>query len=72
MGSKPEPMGITAVFSDEPPVYPGSDGEVSCEQPDDADMRLSCATGYGTATHVTATFGVVAAGAMLEILAAKS
>ena len=68
MGSKPEPMGIPAVFSDESPVYPGSDGEVSCARPDDADMRLNCATGYGTATHVTATFGVVAAGAMLEVL----
>ena len=69
MGSKPEAMGITSVFSEEPPVYPGSDGGVSCEKPEGADMRLSCETGYGTATHVTATFGVVAAGAMLEILA---
>ncbi|MDE0836354.1 MAG: tRNA threonylcarbamoyladenosine dehydratase [Akkermansiaceae bacterium] len=69
MGSKPQPMDVTAVFSDESPVYPGSDGEVSCDRPDDADMRLNCATGYGTATHVTATFGVVAAGAMLDVLA---
>lgn len=69
MGSKPEPMGITAVFSDEPPVYPGADGEVSCAKPEGSDMRLSCETGYGTATHVTGTFGVVAAGAMLEVLA---
>ena len=68
MGSKPLPMGIPAVFSEESPVYPGSGGEVSCERPDDADMRLNCATGYGTATHVTATFGLVAAGAMLEML----
>ncbi len=69
MGSKPQAMGITAVFSDEPPVYPGSDGEVSCEKPEGTDMRLSCETGYGTATHVTATFGLVAAGAMLDLLA---
>lgn len=69
LGSKPQPMGISAVFSEEPPVYPGSNGEVSCEKPQGADMRLSCETGYGTATHVTSTFGVVAAGAMLEILA---
>lgn len=68
MGTKPEAMGISAVFSDEPPVYPGSDGEVSCERPEDADMRLNCATGYGTVTHVTATFGVVAAGEMLDLL----
>lgn len=69
MGSKPEPMGISAVYSDEPPVYPGKDGGLSCEKPEGADMRLSCESGYGTATHVTATFGLVAAGAMLEILA---
>ena len=68
LGSKPQPMGITAVHSDEPPVYPGADGGVSCERPDSADMRLNCTTGYGTATHVTSTFGMIAAGAMLEIL----
>jgi tRNA A37 threonylcarbamoyladenosine dehydratase len=71
MGSKPEAMGITAVFSDEPPVYPGNDGEVSCEKPEGADMRLSCETGYGTAAHVTGTFGVIAAGAMLDLLSQK-
>jgi tRNA A37 threonylcarbamoyladenosine dehydratase len=68
MGSKPQPMGITAVFSEESPAYPTCDGEVSCDRPVDADMRLNCATGYGTATHVTATFGMIAAGAMLDLL----
>jgi tRNA A37 threonylcarbamoyladenosine dehydratase len=68
MGSKPQPMGIPSVFSEESPVYPGGDGEVSCDRPDDSDMRLNCATGYGTATHVTATFGMIAAGAMLDVL----
>jgi tRNA A37 threonylcarbamoyladenosine dehydratase len=68
MGSKPDEMGIMAVFSDEPPVYPSGDGGVSCDKPDGADMRLSCETGYGTATHVTSTFGVVAAGVMLDLL----
>lgn len=72
MGSRPEPMGITAVFSDESPVFPSGDGEISCERPASADMRLNCATGYGTVTHVTAAFGVVAAGAILDILSAGS
>ncbi|MFD2255818.1 ThiF family adenylyltransferase [Luteolibacter algae] len=72
MGSKPEEMGITAVFSDEPPVYPGSDGEVSCERPEGSDMRLNCATGYGTVTHVTGAFGMIAAGAMLDLLSGGS
>jgi tRNA A37 threonylcarbamoyladenosine dehydratase len=68
MGSKPQPMGITAVFSDEPPVFPTCDGDISTERPEERDLRLSCESGYGTATHVTATFGLVAAGAMLEML----
>lgn len=67
-GSKPQPMGIPAVFSEESPVYPGSNGEVSCQRPDDSDMRLNCVTGYGSVTHVTATFGLVAVGAMLDLL----
>lgn len=69
VGTLPQPMGITAVFSPEPPVYPSAGGEVSCDRPADADMRLNCATGYGTVTHVTATFGMIAAGAMLDLLA---
>lgn len=72
MGSKPQPMDIVAVFSEEPPVYPGTGGDVSCDRPEDTDMRLNCATGYGTATHVTATFGMIAAGAMLDLLSPQA
>lgn len=68
--SKPAPMGIEAVYSDEPPHFPQCDGSVSMERPVDADMRLNCASGYGTATHVTASFGIFAAGRILERLAA--
>jgi len=68
MGSKPQPMGITAVFSEESPAYPTCNGEVSSEKAEDTNLRLNCATGYGTATHVTATFGMIAAGAMLDLL----
>ncbi|MGJ8633097.1 MAG: tRNA threonylcarbamoyladenosine dehydratase [Luteolibacter sp.] len=71
MGTKPEAMGIAAVFSDEPPVYPGEGGEVSCERPGEGDMRLNCASGYGTAAHVTGAFGLAAAGAMLDLLAVR-
>lgn len=69
MGEKPEPLGIDAVFSDEPPVFPQCDGSVAGEKPEGADLRLSCESGYGTATHVTATFGLIAAGRVLERLA---
>jgi tRNA threonylcarbamoyladenosine dehydratase len=72
MGTMPEPFGIDAVFSDEAPYFPQCDGSVSTERPDGADLRLTCESGYGTATHVTATFGMIAAGRMLERLAARA
>lgn len=69
INSKPDPLGIDAVFSDEPPLFPQCDGSVSCERPEGTNLRLSCESGYGTATHVTATFGLIAAGRVLEALA---
>lgn len=69
VGAKPEPMGIEAVFSDEPQVFHQCDGGVSTERPDHGSQRLSCATGLGTVTHVTAAFGMAAAGRVLERLA---
>jgi tRNA A37 threonylcarbamoyladenosine dehydratase len=70
VGSAPPLLGIDAVYSDEPPLFPQCDGTVSDERPDGVGLRLACETGYGTATHVTASFGLVAAGRMLERLAA--
>lgn len=70
----PDPMGIEAVFSDEPPWYAQCDGEVSREKPVDASSpggpMLGCDGGLGSATHVTAAFGQIAAGRVLEFLAA--
>jgi len=65
----PQPLGIEAVFSDEAPVYAQCDGSVSSQRPEDAALRLNCASGLGTATHVTACFGLIAAGRVLERLA---
>ena len=70
MNSNPAPLGIDAIFTDEPPLFPQRDGSVSCERPEGSNLRLSCESGYGTATHVTATFGLIAAGRVLEKLAA--
>ncbi len=69
MGVKPEPMGIEAVFSDEPQVFQQCDGSVGCERPESGSQRLSCESGLGTVTHVTAAFGMIAAGRVLERLA---
>ncbi|MFT3989832.1 MAG: tRNA threonylcarbamoyladenosine dehydratase [Luteolibacter sp.] len=68
-GVKPDPLNIDAVFTDEPAFFPQNDGSVSCERPADSDLRLNCNSGYGTAAHVTASFGFFAAGRVLEKLA---
>jgi len=68
MGSKPLPMGIDAVFSDEPTVFLQCDGSISDARPADTPSRLTCANGMGTVSHVTAAFGMIAASRVLEHL----
>lgn len=70
MGQKPEPFGIDAVFSDEPRVFMQCDGEVgTVRDPEDGGQRLGCDSGLGSVTHVTAAFGMIAAGRVIERLA---
>ena len=60
--------GIPCVFSRERPVFPGADGEV-CDAPDTTqNLRLDCASGFGTATFVTGSFGFAAAAAAVELI----
>jgi tRNA threonylcarbamoyladenosine dehydratase len=62
-------FGIPCIYSDERPVYPTSDGCLSHE-PQDPGAGLDCATGYGSATFVTGTFGFhVAAVTVKQLLA---
>ena len=69
-GEKKSPLfGISAVFSSEPPVYPSASGCVTSERPEDLPGGLRCDAGYGTATHITASFGLFAAGLLLDLLA---
>lgn len=67
-GKKIKKFGVTAVFSTESPVFPQCDGSVSTQRPEGTNLRLSCESGYGTATPVTATFGMIAAAQALDIL----
>jgi tRNA A37 threonylcarbamoyladenosine dehydratase len=69
---EPPPFGIEAIFSDEPQWFSQCDGGVSTERPGGGTQRLNCTTGLGTATHVTAAFGMIAAGRILEFLATGS
>lgn len=70
-GQEPTLFGIDAVYSDEVPFYSHCDGTVSKTRPDDMTGRINCASGFGTATHLIASFGFIAAGRVLEKLAAQ-
>ena len=64
---------VPAVFSLENVRYPQADGSVCGTRPPDADasFRLDCGSGLGAAMHVTASFGMVASGKVIEKLLAK-
>ncbi len=64
-------FGVDCVYSSEPPVFPRSDGTVCGTRERDADLRLDCRSGFGTATFVTGTFGFAAAARMVDRLAAS-
>jgi tRNA A37 threonylcarbamoyladenosine dehydratase len=68
----PVHFGIDAVYSDEAPVYSRCDGTVSKERPDDMTGRINCASGFGTATHIIGSFGFIAAGRVLDNIAARA
>lgn len=63
------PFGIPAVFSMEKPMYPWADGTCSAEREPGSSTVLDCATGFGSACHVTAAFGMAAAGEVIRQLA---
>ncbi|MDF3128702.1 tRNA threonylcarbamoyladenosine dehydratase [Kiritimatiellaeota bacterium B1221] len=63
---------IPAVFSPEPVRYPQSDGSVCEVREPESNLRLDCASGYGTAGFVTGTFGFAAAGAAVDLLVQQS
>lgn len=71
-------FGITAVFSQETPVYPQCDGSVSPRKPQltstdgqPVPMKLNCADGFGSSSPVTGTFGLIAAAEALKAISAQ-
>ena len=62
-------FGITAVFSPEDVRYPKGDGSVSTDRPNHLTAGLRCDVGLGAVTHLTATFGLLAAGEIVNLLA---
>ncbi len=63
------PFGVPCVYSPEKPVYPWADGTCSADPEPGSSLRLDCASGFGTATHITAAFGLAAAGEVVGRIA---
>lgn len=63
---------IPCVYSSEPPRYPWSDGSICETREPDSPGGLNCEAGLGSATHITASMGLFAAGLALELLVPKS
>ena len=61
--------GIPCVSSSERPIYPWADGSCSTEPEEGSNLRLDCATGFGTGVFVTGAFGFVAAGEVVRRIA---
>jgi tRNA A37 threonylcarbamoyladenosine dehydratase len=63
---------VEAVFSREAPVYPAADGCVSDTKPTGGDLRLDCNSGFGTASFVSGSFGLIAASRVVMRLTSVS
>ncbi|VAW63426.1 HesA/MoeB/ThiF family protein =_ sulfur transfer pathway protein CsdL [hydrothermal vent metagenome] len=59
-------FGIKCVYSTEQQRYPNDDGSVDYAKPGVKSVHLDCALGFGSATHITATFGFVAAARAID------
>jgi tRNA threonylcarbamoyladenosine dehydratase len=65
-------FGIECIVSRELPVFPTGEGCVTPNRAEAADLRLDCASGFGTASFVTGTFGLVAASRIVRHLATST
>jgi tRNA A37 threonylcarbamoyladenosine dehydratase len=64
-----QPFGVLAVYTQEMPLYPQSDGTV-CEFAEVGEEGgIGCASGIGAAAFVTGAFGFAAAGVVVNALA---
>lgn len=59
--SKKQLFNIACVYSAEEQVFPQSDGSVCALADTESSLKLDCETGMGSITHITGTFGFMAA-----------
>jgi tRNA A37 threonylcarbamoyladenosine dehydratase len=63
-------FGVECIFSPEPPLFPQKDGSVcATKEAGDAQLKLDCRAGFGSATFVTGTFGFAAAARIVARIA---
>lgn len=61
---------VPCVASNERPVYPWANGTCATEPEPGTNLKLDCASGFGTGVFVTGAFGLVAAGEVVKRLVA--
>lgn len=67
--NKRQKFKMMCIFSPEDAIYPTSDGG-TCNIPDsETNLKLDCESGMGSACHITATFGMMAAGHAINQIA---
>jgi len=64
--SKKQLFNIACVYSAENPIFPKPDGSVCTVADSSANLKLDCETGMGSVTHLTGTFGFMAASFVIE------
>jgi tRNA A37 threonylcarbamoyladenosine dehydratase len=69
--SKKQIFNIACVYSAEEPMFPKSDGSVCSVADASVNLKLDCETGMGSITHVTGTFGFLAASHVIDKIALK-
>lgn len=62
--------GVRCVWSAERPVYPWADGTCGVAPEPGSNLKLDCASGFGTAVWVTAAFGLTAAQEAVNLVVA--
>lgn len=69
---KKQYFNLMCVYSPEDPVYPTSEGG-TCNTPDpESNLKLDCDSGMGSVAHMTAMFGFMAAGHVINTIAKKT
>jgi tRNA A37 threonylcarbamoyladenosine dehydratase len=62
-------FGVRCIWSSETPVYPWADGTCQAEPEPGGNLKLDCASGFGTTVFVTGAFGLAAAGEVVRLIA---